>query len=81
MADLNCSDPYDMSPLGELPIRPPGRGHESADRNGHENGTRTEKGGRHLPGPRPCRLLVLATANKPGPLRRAVEAHALGYVN
>ncbi|MEU4495523.1 response regulator transcription factor [Streptomyces sp. NPDC023998] len=27
------------------------------------------------------RLLVLASANRPGPLRRAVEAHAVGYVD
>ncbi|WSY77422.1 response regulator transcription factor [Streptomyces sp. NBC_00879] len=27
------------------------------------------------------RLLVLASANRPGPLRRAVEAHAIGYVD
>jgi two-component system response regulator DesR len=26
-------------------------------------------------------LLVLATANKPGPLRHAVQAHAFGYFN
>lgn len=33
------------------------------------------------PGPDTCRLLVLGTTNKPGPLRRAVEADALGYLN
>ncbi|WP_328440937.1 response regulator transcription factor [Streptomyces sp. NBC_00457] len=62
VADLSCSDPYDMPPLEELPLglgapdRPP-------------------------PDPGPCRLLVLGTANRPGPLRRAVEARALGYLN
>ncbi|MEU5684659.1 response regulator transcription factor [Streptomyces venezuelae] len=30
---------------------------------------------------RGCRVLVLATANRPGQLRRAAEADALGYVN
>ena len=78
VADLNCSDPYGMPPLWELPIRPVDGGHRNGDGDGHENRTWTKKGGRHLPA---CRLLVLATANKPGPLRRAVKAHALGYVN
>ena len=33
------------------------------------------------PGPAPPRLLVLAGANRPGLLKRAVEAGALGYVD
>ena len=34
----------------------------------------------HSPGPVPPRLLVLAGANRPGLLKRALEAGALGYV-
>ncbi|MEE1928561.1 response regulator transcription factor [Streptomyces sp. TRM 70351] len=35
---------------------------------------------RELPSPN-CRLLVLANPGRPGPLRRAFEAEALGFVN
>jgi two-component system response regulator DesR len=33
------------------------------------------------PGSKECRLLVIASASRPGLLRRAAEAHALGYVD
>ncbi|WP_129311553.1 response regulator transcription factor [Streptomyces sp. L2] len=72
VADLNSTDPYDLLPLGELPAQPAGNGSE---------GTSAGKGCRSLSAPGACRLLVLTTVGKPGPLRRAAEAHACGYFN
>jgi two-component system response regulator DesR len=81
VVDLNSADPYDLPPLDELPAQPVDRGTGSAGQNGPGHMTSTRKGCKPASGPGPCRLLVLTTVSKLGPLRRAVQAHAFGYFN
>lgn len=77
VADLDWSDPYNRPSLGELQRV----GAEPRGGNGRGDGSGTAAGLRPPSDSGSCRLLVLAAANRPGPLRHAVQARAFGYVN